>query len=74
MSAQPGLARVEVSAAEFTPLAAAAIVDALRAGIPDLRDTVVLVPDFHAAPAVARALRAAAAVPTLLLPRITTLA
>ena len=53
--------------------AAAAIVAALRGHLPDLRDSVVLIPDLHAAPAVARALRAAAGVPLLLLPRITTL-
>ncbi len=74
MSPQSGLARVEVSAAESTSRAAAAIVGALHARLPDLRDAVVLIPDLHAAPAVARALRAAAAVPTLLLPLITTLA
>jgi ATP-dependent helicase/nuclease subunit B len=52
---------------------AARVVATLRAQLPDLRDAVVLVPDLHAATAVARALSCAADVPMLLLPSITTL-
>ena len=74
MSAVPALARVEVSSAEFTTGACAAIVAALRGRLPDLRGAIVLIPDLHAAPAVARALYAAADAPTVLLPLLTTLA
>lgn len=73
MSPQTGLTRTRISPAELTGRGAAAIVAALGGHIPDLRAAVVLIPDLHAVAAVARALRAAAGVPMLLLPRITTL-
>ena len=53
--------------------AAAAIVAAERARLPDLSACTVLVPNLHAAPALARALGHAAGLPTLLLPTLTTL-
>lgn len=53
--------------------AAAAIVAAEAARLPDLSACTVLVPNLHAAPAMARALGQAAGLPALLLPKITTL-
>lgn len=53
--------------------AAAAIVAAEAARLPDLSACTLLVPNLHAAPAVARALGQAAGLPALLLPQITTL-
>ena len=58
---------------ELVARATAAIVERHRAELPDLGGVVVLVPDLHAASDVAVALRTAAGVPALLLPRITTL-
>ncbi len=53
--------------------AAREVIGRHHTALPDLRQLVVLIPDLHAAGDVARALRHAAAVPVLLLPRITTL-
>lgn len=66
-----GLQRHEWPVRDFLARAAARIVDV--EGVPRLRETVILVPDFHAVGDVAQALRAAARTPVLLLPRITTL-
>src|SRR6185295_19679529 len=60
--------------AGFVDAAADAIVAAEKARVPDLTHAVIVVPDLHAGGDVARALRRAADVPVLLLPRITTLA
>lgn len=75
MSAAPaqGLTRVACAPHEFLAQAACHIVERERARLPDLTHLVLLIPDLHAAADVARALRAAAEVPALLLPRITTL-
>src|SRR5262245_16306195 len=67
------LQRTALPLAGFVDAAARAIVAAEKSHIPDLTHFVVLVPDLHAAGDVARALRRAAGVPALLLPRITTL-
>ena len=53
--------------------AAAAIVAAEQLRLPDLSACTLLVPNLHAAPAMARALGQAARLPALLLPNITTL-
>ncbi len=53
--------------------AAAAIIAAETARLPDLSACTLLVPNLHAAPAMARALGQAAGLPALLLPKITTL-
>jgi len=53
--------------------AAHRIVELARDDLPDLSHHVVLVPDLHAAAALAAELRAAAGVPVLFLPRILTL-
>ncbi len=73
MKTQPGLTHHAFSPAELAERGAAAIVGALRARLPDLREAIVLVPDLHAAAAVSAALHAAAGAPVLLLPRITTI-
>lgn len=57
----------------FAAGAAREIMARHRVALPDLREIVVIIPDLHAAGDVARELRRAAAVPVLLLPRITTL-
>ena len=67
------LQRTVLPPAGFVDAAAAAIVAAEKARVPDLTHALVLVPELHAAADVARALRRAAGVPALLLPRITTL-
>ena len=72
-SASPGIARVSWPPRDLLARAAKDIVERERARLPDLTHVVVLVPDLHAAPDVARALREASGVPALLLPRITTL-
>src|SRR5262245_32833125 len=69
----PGLQRVPCAPHALLPQAAQAMVDRERARLPDFSHGVVLIPDLHAAPDVAAALREAAGVPALLLPRITTL-
>ena len=69
----PGLERVPCAPHALLPRAARAIVERERTRLPDLSHAVVLLPDLHAAPDVASALREAAGVPALLLPRITTL-
>ena len=73
MPSQPGFDRIPCAPHELVARATAAIVERHRAQLPDLGGAVVLVPDLHAAPDVAAALRAAAGVPALLLPRIATL-
>ena len=75
MAAAPtqGITRVACAPHEFLAQAARHIVERERARLPDLTHLVLLIPDLHAAADVARALRAAAGVPALLLPRITTL-
>jgi ATP-dependent helicase/nuclease subunit B len=65
--------RVGLDAGDFLPAAARAIVDGSAGALPDLSASVVLVPDLHAAGAVAQALREAAGGRALLLPQITTL-
>src|SRR5687768_6919579 len=72
-AAAPGIARVACAPHEFLGRAARHIVERERARLPDLTHLVLLIPDLHAAADVARALRSAAGVPALLLPRITTL-
>lgn len=67
------LQTVGLSLARFTQAAAEDIVRRHRDALPDLRDIVVLIPDAHAAPDVARTLREAAAMPVILTPHITTL-
>ena len=67
------LQRTVLPPAGFVDAAAAAIAAAEKARIPDLTHAVVLVPELHAVADVAHALRRAAGVPALLLPRITTL-
>jgi ATP-dependent helicase/nuclease subunit B len=54
--------------------AATVIADEARASLPDLGKLIILIPDQHAAGDMARALQTAAGTPTMLLPRITTLA
>lgn len=68
------LLRIICSSIDVVPRAATEIVARHRAALPDLSAAAVLVPDLHAAPDVARALREASGLPALLLPRITTLA
>jgi ATP-dependent helicase/nuclease subunit B len=76
MSAEPpvGLVRVPCAPHALVARAAQTIVNGGRARLPDLSHAVVLIPDLHAAPDVAGALREAAGMPALLLPRISTLA
>ncbi|MBM3342739.1 MAG: hypothetical protein FJY56_11605 [Betaproteobacteria bacterium] len=67
------LPSIPLAPAALTAAAASEIVNRHRAALPDLRGTVIVIPDLHAAADVARALRVAAQTPVLLLPRITTL-
>jgi ATP-dependent helicase/nuclease subunit B len=67
------IVRVSCALHELLARAAAAIVERERGSLPDLAHVVVLIPDLHAAADVAHALRAAADLPALLLPRIATL-
>ncbi|MBT9611688.1 MAG: PD-(D/E)XK nuclease family protein [Burkholderiales bacterium] len=53
--------------------AAQALIEAEQTRLPDLSGITVLLPNMHAAPALARALGQAAGLPTLLLPTLTTL-
>ena len=53
--------------------AAAAIIAAEQARLPDLSACILLLPNLHAVPAMARALGQAAGLPALLLPQLTTL-
>ena len=69
----PGLERIPCAPHALLSRAAQAVVEHERTRLPDLSHVVVLVPDLHAAPDVAGALREAAGVPALLLPRIATL-
>ena len=69
----PGIERIPCPPHALLARAAEAVVQGERASLPDLTRAVVLVPDPHAAPDVARALQAASGLPALLLPRITTL-
>jgi ATP-dependent helicase/nuclease subunit B len=71
--ASPGLVQVACAANDIVARAAADLVGHERTGLPDLTRAVIVLPDLHAAGDVGRALRAAAGVPALLLPRITTL-
>ena len=73
VTASPGIRQVACPAHEILGRAARDVVERGRPLLPDLTQAVLLVPDLHAAGDVARALRAAAGVPALLLPRITTL-
>jgi ATP-dependent helicase/nuclease subunit B len=73
MAAPSSLTEIGCAPRELLARAAAAIVGRERAHLPDLTHCAVLVQHLHAAADVARALRAAAGVPVLLLPRITTL-
>lgn len=77
-SSLPNVSRASINliaapSSELLPTAARALVVHLRPRLPDLRDAVVLLPTLHAAPGFARELCAAAGMPALLLPRITTL-
>jgi ATP-dependent helicase/nuclease subunit B len=72
-AASPGLVRVACAAHEILARAAADFIGRERSRLPDLAHAVVVIPDLHAGIDVARALRAAAGVPALFLPRITTL-
>jgi ATP-dependent helicase/nuclease subunit B len=65
--------RRALPASDFLAAAARAVLDAHRALVPDLSTVTVLIPGLHAAQGLARELAAAAALPALLLPRITTL-
>lgn len=65
--------RRALSISRFLPEAAAAIVEAHRARLPDFSSITLLLPTLHAAPVLARELAAASGVPALLAPRITTL-
>jgi ATP-dependent helicase/nuclease subunit B len=69
----PGLERFPCAPQTLVSQAARAIAEHGRESLPDLTHAVVLVPDLRAAPDVAGALREAAGVPALLLPRIATL-
>ena len=69
----PGIERILCPPNALLTRAAEGIVERERASLPDLTRAVVLIPDLHAAPDVAQALRAAANLPAVLLPRITTL-
>jgi hypothetical protein len=69
----PGIERILCPPNALLTRAAEGIVERERANLPDLTRAVVLIPDLHAAPDVAQALRAAANLPAVLLPRITTL-
>lgn len=62
-----------LSISRFLPEAAAAIIEAHRARLPDFSSITLLLPTLRAAPALARELAAASGVPVLLAPRITTL-
>lgn len=68
-----GLNIVAVPPASLIEIAAREIVARERARLPNLTSVTVLVPNLHAAGAIGQALCRAADVPTLLLPRITTL-
>jgi ATP-dependent helicase/nuclease subunit B len=74
VTAAPGIARVPCPARGLLACAAKDVVERERESLPDLTHVVVLVPDLHAAPDVARALHEASGLPAVLLPRITTLA
>ena len=67
-------ARVTTPSPDLLSGLAQRVVADQQAFLPDLAHVVVVVPGMHAAGAVAVALRAAAGTPSLLLPRITTLA
>ena len=69
----PAIQTQQLSSASITADAALDIVGRHRGVCAGLRDAVVLIPDSHAAPDVARALREAAGQSVVLLPRITTL-
>src|SRR5687768_15862187 len=73
VTAAPGISRVACAAPEILARAAADLAGRERHRLPDLTHAAILLPDLHAAGDAARALRAAAGVPALLLPRITTL-
>jgi len=71
---QTGVVRYSFPVAELLTRAAHHVASDLRAVLPDLTHCVILIPDAHAVSAVAKALRAAAEAPVVLLPRITTFA
>ena len=73
VTASPGIRQVACPAPGILERAARDVVEHGRSRLPDLTQAVLLVPDLHAAGDAARALRAAAGVPALLLPRLTTL-
>lgn len=68
-----GLTRHSLAEHDVLAVAAAAIVADQAAQLPDLSACCVLLPNFHAAGAMAKALTAAAQQATLLLPKLTTL-
>ena len=72
-TAAPGISRVACAAHEILARAAADLAARERDRLPDLTHAAIVLPDLHAAGDAARALRSAAGVATLLLPRITTL-
>jgi ATP-dependent helicase/nuclease subunit B len=71
--ASSGVVHVACAAHEVLTRAVAELAGRERDRLPDLSHAVIVLPDLHAAGDAARALRAAAGVPALLLPRITTL-
>ncbi len=72
-SSVPGIERFLCAPHSLLARASEYIVERERASLPDLTRAVILVPDLHAAPDVARALQVASGLVALLLPRITTL-
>jgi ATP-dependent helicase/nuclease subunit B len=68
-----GFTRIPCAPHALVLRAAQSVADHEQARLPDLTHAVVLVPDLHAVQDVAGALREAAGVPALLLPRISTL-
>ena len=73
-TAPPGISRVSCAPRDLLARAAEDVIERGRESLPDLAGDVVLVPDLHAVPDVARAVREASGLPAVLLPRITTLA
>lgn len=73
-TAPPGISRVFCAPRDLLARVAQDVVERGRESLPDLTGAIVLVPDPHAAPDVARAMREASGLPAVLLPRITTLA
>src|SRR5262249_9835831 len=73
MTAAPGITCIDSAPHRLLAQAARDVVEGERARLPVLSHAVVLFPDLHATPDIARALRDATGLSALLLPRITTL-